>query len=264
MADDGRVAGLRFGEVAADFDRVRFGYPVALVDDVLAYSALEHSGRRALEVGAGTGKATLDFAARGVPIVAVEPDEAMAAVLARHVSALGHVRIVRSTFEEYQPGEAFGLLFCADAWHWTQPEVRWRLASRALASGGALALFWNRGRIDDAGLRQEMLRVLAEIVPAVVVDDNPIEPDLVLTEWPGHELAERSDFEELVGRVYPSHRTLPGADYLTHMATRSQIRMLAEPVRARLLAALAEVFDGAVPLAVQTVLYLARRRAGRG
>jgi hypothetical protein len=36
--------------------------------------------------------------------------------------------------------------------------------------------------------------------------------------------------------------------------------MLAEPVRARLFAALADVFDDVVPLAIDTALYLARRR----
>ena len=50
-----------------------------------------------------------------------------------------------------------------------------------------------------------------------------------------------------------------GPDYLTHMWTRSQIRMLTEPVRVRLRAALADVFADPVPLAVPTVLYLARR-----
>jgi len=263
VAGDARVPGLTFGELAEDFDRVRLRYPDVLVDDVLAYTGLEDAGRRALEVGAGTGKATLAFAARGVPIVAVEPDGAMAAVLARHVADLRNVRIVRSTFEEYQPEESFRLLFSADAWHWTQPAVRWRLAGRALAAGGALALFWNHGRIDDPAQRQGMVDVLAEITPTVVVNDNPTEPERLLTEWPGNELAERPDFSDLVSRVYPTRLTLSAQDYLTHMSTRSQIRMLAEPIRVRLFEALADVFDDVVPLAVDTVLYLARRKPER-
>jgi len=255
-----RVPARVFGEVAEDFDRVRLAYPVALVDDVLNYSRLADSGRRALEVGAGTGKATRAFAARGVPVVAVEPDEAMAAVLARHIAHLRDVHIVQSAFEEYQPEEGFGLLYCADAWHWTQPEVRWRLAAQALTAGGVLALFWNNDRIDDPTLRQAMLDVLAEIAPTIVINDAPLEPARLLTEWPGNELAERPEFEDLVGRIYPSRRTVTGADYVTHMSTRSQCRMLAEPIRERLFAALTEDFDDVVPLAIDTVLYLARRK----
>jgi SAM-dependent methyltransferase len=254
-----RVPARVFGEVAEDYDRVRLPYPAAMVDDVLDYSRLEDSGRRALEVGAGTGKATRAFAARGVPIVAVEPDEAMAAVLARHVAHLPNVDIIQSTFEDYRPDESFGLLYSTDAWHWTEPALRWSLADQALAAGGALALCWNNGRIDDPALRQAMLDVLAEITPTIVVEDAPAEPARMLTEWPGNELAGRPEFEDLVVRIYPSRRTLSGADYLTQMSTRSQLRMLPEPIRSRLLAALTDVFDDVVPLAIETGLYLARR-----
>lgn len=45
-----------FGEVAGEYDRIRPGYPDQLFDDVIAYAAL--GSRQALEVGAGTGKAT--------------------------------------------------------------------------------------------------------------------------------------------------------------------------------------------------------------
>lgn len=257
---DARVPGLTFGEMAEVFDQVRWRYPPALVDDVLAYADLSGPHWRALEVGAGTGKATLAFAERALSIVAVEPDEAMAAVLARRVGDRGHVQIVRSTFEEFRPAEGFGLLYCADAWHWTQPDLRWRLAAEALAPGGTLALFWNHDRIDDPALRQAMLDVLAEIAPAIVVADAPTEPASLLTDWPASELAQRPEFTDLIARVYPSRRTVPGADYLSFMSTRSQVRMLTESTRDRLLAALADVFDGGVALAVHAVLYLARRR----
>jgi len=247
--------GRSFGEMAEEYDRVRPGYPPALVDDVLAYSGLSGA---ALEVGAGTGKATLAFAARGVPVVAVEPDAAMADVLARN--AYG-VHIVRSTFERYRPKQRFGLLYSADAWHWTDPASRWHLAAAALAGGGALALFWHRDRVDDPALRQSMVDVLAAHAPSIVVKDAPVEPARLPAEWPGDELAGRPEFTDLVARAYPSRRTVPAAEYLTHLATRAQIRALGEPVRARLFAALAERLDGAdVPVAADAVLYLARRR----
>jgi SAM-dependent methyltransferase len=249
---------LTFGEVAADFDRVRLGYPDALVDDVLAYGGLPATGRRALEVGAGTGKATLAFAARGVPVVAVEPDAAMAGVLARHVAGRP-VRIVASTFEEYRPEEEFGLLFSADSWHWTDPGRRWPLAARVLAAGATLALFWNFEHLDEADRRESMMDIFATLAPTVVVEPPPAPADL-LTVWPGDELAAVGDFTDLAARAYPSRVTFAGSDYLTHLSTRSQIRMLDEPVRRRLLADLAGVFADPVPVTVHTVLYLARRR----
>jgi len=100
--------------------------------------------------------------------------------------------------------------------------------------------------------------VLATRAPSLEIRDDPVDAERLFEAWPGHELAERPEFTDLVGRVYPSQRMMSGADYLTYMATRSQCRMMPEPDRHRLFAALTEVFDRPVPLTVETVLYLAR------
>jgi 16S rRNA A1518/A1519 N6-dimethyltransferase RsmA/KsgA/DIM1 with predicted DNA glycosylase/AP lyase activity len=65
--------------VAGEYDDVRAGYPPELVDTVV--ESLGRAPRRAIEVGAGTGKATSVFAARFAPIVCLEPDAQMADVL---------------------------------------------------------------------------------------------------------------------------------------------------------------------------------------
>ena len=78
----GREQRFVFGEVADLYDRARPGYPEQLVEDVLRFRGLP--APRVLEVGAGTGKATVVFAARGLEIVALEPTPEMAAVAARN------------------------------------------------------------------------------------------------------------------------------------------------------------------------------------
>jgi protein-L-isoaspartate O-methyltransferase len=71
---------LSFGAVAEADDRARPSYPPALVGDVLEFVGLDPgSGDRVLEVGAGTGKATVVFAERGANVVALEPSAEMAA-----------------------------------------------------------------------------------------------------------------------------------------------------------------------------------------
>ena len=61
------------------YDHARPSYPSALVDDVLDYAgAVAAATVRALEVGAGTGKATALFAARGLNVLAIEPSAEMA------------------------------------------------------------------------------------------------------------------------------------------------------------------------------------------
>ncbi|HEX6871011.1 MAG TPA: hypothetical protein VF163_07935, partial [Micromonosporaceae bacterium] len=65
-------------------------------------------------------------------------------------------------------------------------------------------------------------------------------------------------------RAFVSRHLVPRADYVTHTATRSQVRMLPEPTRQRFLDRLTEALDETVPLAVQAVLYLAQRTATAG
>src|ERR1700742_1269450 len=93
---------LVFGEVAELYDRHRPTYPAELVDDLVALAGLDGS-RPVLEVGAGTGKATVLFASRGIPVIAVEPSAEMAAVAARNAGAAGTVEIEQSDFEAWDP-----------------------------------------------------------------------------------------------------------------------------------------------------------------
>jgi hypothetical protein len=52
-----------FGEVAELYDQARPSYPAVLFDDVIAFAP---QSPRVLEVGAGTGKATVLLAERGL------------------------------------------------------------------------------------------------------------------------------------------------------------------------------------------------------
>ena len=102
MASAGRVGrarmlgvsdrALSFGARAEAYERFRPGYPAELFDRVIAYAG--RPVRSALEIGAGTGKATRVLAARGVAVTATEPDGAMLAELRKHVPA--EVRAVRA------------------------------------------------------------------------------------------------------------------------------------------------------------------------
>jgi protein-L-isoaspartate O-methyltransferase len=68
-----------FDEAAERYDRTRPGYPPAVFDD-LAELAGVGPGRRVLEIGPGTGQATVPLAERGCRIVAVELGAGLAAV----------------------------------------------------------------------------------------------------------------------------------------------------------------------------------------
>jgi SAM-dependent methyltransferase len=145
MAPDVRGQRLVFGEDAELYDKARAAYPASVVDDVLAFVGFEASQVRALEVGAGTGKATKSFARRRVEIVALEPSVTMAAVARGNCEGFANVRVEVTSFEDWPlEAAAFHLVFAAQSWHWVDREVRGAKAADALVQGGTLALLWHR------------------------------------------------------------------------------------------------------------------------
>jgi len=255
-----RVQGRVFGEVADRYDRVRPDYPAALVDDVIAYAG---PGRAAVEIGAGTGKAAVAFAERGVDLTAVEPDPAMAEVLRRRLAGHPNATVEVFTFEEFAPRRTYGLLYSAQAWHWTDPATRWRRAADLLVPGGALALFWNDDRIADLDVRAAVLAAHREHAPDVPLDDGPDEEPGTAADhmayWPGTELMALPDFDERTVREYAWRRTLAVEDYVAYLSTQSSYRMLDVEARRRLFDAVRSVATE-VPSTMTTVLYLSRRR----
>lgn len=167
-----------FGDDADQYDTARPGYPRQLVQDVLDFSALA-AHVPALEVGAGTGKATLGFARSGVPLTCVEPDVRMARVLRRRCAHLpdGDVTIEVADFEAWHPRRRYGLLYCAQAWHWIDPAVRWARARCALVPGGAIALFWNHWFLPCGELADRLTAAHArhgvEVPPDTLLDPRP-------------------------------------------------------------------------------------------
>jgi SAM-dependent methyltransferase len=99
------------------------------------------SGVRAiLDVGAGTGIASQQFAERGAEVLAVEPDARMAA-LAR----LKGIPVELDTFEGWDPaGRRFDLVVFAASFHWVDPAIALPKVRDVLTEGGRLALLWNR------------------------------------------------------------------------------------------------------------------------
>jgi SAM-dependent methyltransferase len=248
---------LVFGEVAREYDEVRAGYPAALVDAVFG-----HLGRvpeRIVEVGAGTGKGTAAFAGRGAAMTCLEPDPAMARVLRERFPA-ADVRVLR--FEDFVPPPGgVPLVICAQAWHWVPPELRLDLAHRALAPGGVLALFGHRyGFVDDA-LEADLNRAYAAHAPALLDQEHgpPPPPE---DHWMTRELAGHPGFTAVTGRGFERVVRYPTARYTALLTTFSPHRLLPEPQRVALHAALAGAVDahgGVVDTRLSTTLSMARR-----
>src|SRR4051812_16898944 len=88
-----------FDQVALLYDQARPGYPEPLFDDVVTLSGIAPHGQ-ILEIGCGTGQATLPFARRGYPIVCVELGASLASVARQRLAGYPDVTVHHSAFEE--------------------------------------------------------------------------------------------------------------------------------------------------------------------
>jgi SAM-dependent methyltransferase len=133
-----------FTEDADRYDRCRPGYPARLFDDLAALVPIR-PGCRVLEIGCGTGQATLPLARLGCAITAVELGAELAAVARRKLAGFDGVRVVVGAFEGWSlPPRPFDLVLAATSFHWLDPAVRMTKAADALAPGGALAVISTR------------------------------------------------------------------------------------------------------------------------
>jgi SAM-dependent methyltransferase len=129
-----------FDQAAELYDRARPGYPPAMFDDLAELAGIG-PGSRVLEIGPGTGQATLPLAERGYQVVAVELGGDLAAVARRNLARFPGVEVVTAAFEDWPlPGEPFDLVVAATAFHWIDPVVRVAKVADALRPGGALAI----------------------------------------------------------------------------------------------------------------------------
>ncbi len=255
---------LVFGEVAELYDRHRPTYPPALIDDLVAEARLDGS-QGVLEVGAGTGKATVLFAERGIPVVAVEPSAEMAAVAHRSVDGYAGVEIEQSDFETWDPrGRRFPLLFSGQAWHWVTPEMGLAKARDVLVPQGVLAPFWNRVAWERAEIRQALIDAYARAAPDLARDGAMHPADLGADDGAGwaDEIAAVDGLTGAEIRHYEWTLDYSAAEYAGMLATTSDVRLLDGVQRGALLEAVTTVIAAhgePLSLPMRTRLCLARR-----
>ncbi|HEX8870258.1 MAG TPA: class I SAM-dependent methyltransferase [Lentzea sp.] len=118
-----------FGEDAARYHRARPTYPPELFAQL--------SGPRILEIGPGTGQATLPLTRIG-QVTAVELSPALAALARLHAP---EAQVVVANFDEWPlPPDPFDLVVSATAFHWLDPATRMARCAQALRPGGTLAV----------------------------------------------------------------------------------------------------------------------------
>ncbi|ONK15372.1 class I SAM-dependent methyltransferase [Streptomyces sp. MP131-18] len=244
--EESRREGLRrtFDEDAELYDRARPGYPPGLYDD-LAELAGARPGGHVLEVGCGTGQATVPLARLGCRITAVEAGPHMAAVARRNLAGAAAVEVVTADFESWPlPEEPFDVVVAATAFHWIDPAVRMAKAAEALRPGGALAV------VRTQHVRGGTEEFFVEVQRCYERFDPDTPPGLRLPAAAdidgsdhAHEVALSGRFGPTVFRRHEQDLTYTTSEYLDLLRTYSGHRALPEAARTGLLKCIASLID---------------------
>jgi SAM-dependent methyltransferase len=152
---------MSFGTVADDYDRLRPPPPDTAVDWLLPAAC-----QVAIDLGAGTGLLSRALARRVPRVVAVEPDDRMAAVLrassagaggtAAGGTAAGEIAVVPGRGEAIpMPDASADAVFVSSAWQWMDPQLTTAEVARVLRDGGRFGLIWT-GRDREVGWVREL------------------------------------------------------------------------------------------------------------
>ncbi|OCC13663.1 trans-aconitate 2-methyltransferase [Streptomyces sp. PTY087I2] len=225
----------------------------------MAYAG--HPVHTALEIGAGTGKATRLFARRVAAVTATDPDAAMLAELRKHVPA--GVRTERAAFEELRLGETYGLVYAAASLHWTRPEGRWSRMAELVRPGGVFASFGGPLRLADPAVEEAVRTVREPFLDSDEIPSPDGTPPEHAMQWPGTELQQSPWFTDVRQSVIERRYALSASDYLGHLSTISAYLVLAPAQREELFRRIGRVVPEVVEMEADVTLHLARRREDR-
>jgi SAM-dependent methyltransferase len=233
-------------ELVADvYERARPGYPQEAIDWIADRLDLRLD-RIVLDLGAGTGKLTRSLVDTGARVIAVEPGDAMRAVLER---AVPQAEAMRGSAEDIPlPTASVDAIAIGQAFHWFRHDVAMPELHRVLRPRGGVALIWNT-RDPELPLHREIGELIAPFVPP----DRPA-PD----EW-SRQLGESELFGPLELRQFSFVHRLDADGLAERIASVSFVAAAPPDARRELdsrLRQLAERLGGRVDFPYITAVYV--------
>lgn len=131
-----------FDVFAKNYHSVRPGYPSELYKDIKDVCGISNASWL-LEIGAGSGIATIEIAKFGCQIVAIEPGAQLAAIARKQTRGLAKVQILEKTFEDFRSSERFDTILAFTSFHWLKSGDKYQEVLNLLNDSGSLVLVWN-------------------------------------------------------------------------------------------------------------------------
>ena len=233
---DRRLLRATFEQVPLLYDRARPNYPPEVFDDLVALARLPEAAR-IIEIGCGTGQATVPLAERGYRITCVELGEQLAAVARGKLARFPKVEVINADFETWQPARAeFDAVLAFTAFHWIDPDVRYEKAASLLRDHGMLGIVATEHVHPPDG--DDFFLEVQEDYQAILPDDpattagGPKPPDTIPDL--GEEIRTSGLFRTIAAQRYLWSVVYTAEEYVAVLNTYSDHRALDDDTRERL------------------------------
>ena len=236
-----------FDEITSNYDRVRWDYPHQMFEDIFEYC---NTGKKALEIGAGTGKATTPVLDAGYDVTAVELGANMAEFLRNKHKGYDGFNVIVTSFEEALLAEGiYDLIYAASAFHWVDAQIGCPKVHRLLKPGGTFALLRNNNYTADGEALYEEVQAIYEkyyfsyytSMKRLIRHSNEdlMEPSGVLQGFGFQDLSTYG-FGDIFMKFYEKTLIYSADDYIAFMDTMSPNRKLPKDNRDALYAGIKE------------------------
>jgi len=252
-----------FDKMAALYDKIRPSYPEQLIEDIIGKTQITSSARL-LEIGAGTGKATVQFAKKGFTIDCIEMGENLSIVLKFNCEEYPKVNVDVSTFEEWETEDIniYDLVYCAQAFHWIDKKVKYKKTHSLLKDNGYLALFW----YQNSGETTEILNEINSMIKSYVPDffENEVEKASYIEgrEMRRLEIIESGLFNNPEIIEYTVDSLIDVDTYIQSISTYSRFAVLSDELQNKLSEEIRRIITnngGYVSSKIAYTLYLAKK-----
>lgn len=208
----------------------RPSYPAQLYDDLILLSGIKNDGK-IVEVGCGTGIATLPLAKKGYGITAIEIGQNLVEFASKLLKNYENAKVVNESFENWNSkDEKYDLLISASAFHWIDQKTKYIKTAQILKDTGSIGLFWDLHDNVDTNLSNEIDELYKKYAPQLHDEEHEESLEEKIREYKT-EIENSGLFGEVIVKRYVMDIQYSGEEYVNLLDTYSHHFVLEDSIK---------------------------------